>query len=119
MRSTRGTRRIVVGGTEYRWRARGDDGYIVIGVWPANNVGGFILASAGYHETEIDAKKGGIRVNCAPLVVTNRLVRRVIEHAVAVHRYDPNVNAADLGVGRIEDIVGWQDAVRAVRRRPD
>jgi len=39
MRSQKGSRRIVVRAVEYRWRATGNDGYISIGIWPANNTG--------------------------------------------------------------------------------
>src|SRR5262245_38567165 len=42
MRSDKGSRKIVVEDVEYRWRAKGDDGYIRIGIWPANKVGPYI-----------------------------------------------------------------------------
>ncbi len=51
MRSHKGSRRILVSGVEFRWRATGNDGYISIGIWPTNNIGPFIQGNLSYHET--------------------------------------------------------------------
>jgi hypothetical protein len=102
MRRVKGSRRIVVNGVEYRWRATGNDGYITVGVWPANNVGAFLCGTLRYHETAGDQ-----------IVVTNRIVRRVIEHAITQHGYDPAVKGKQLNLMNLEDVIAWDDAVRA------
>jgi hypothetical protein len=105
MRSIKGSHRIVVNGVEYRWRAKGDDGCIGIGIWPSNNIGPYIGCAIGYHETSAEGQ----------IVVTNRIIRRVIEFAIARHGYDPHTNNPMLGLVSLEDVIRWDDAVRACK----
>src|SRR4051794_30367341 len=102
MRSSKGSRRIEVGGVEYRWRARGDDGYVVIGIWPANDVGPYLKGNLRYHETA-----------GSQIVVTGRLVRRIIEHAITERRYAPTQPGEDLNLRVLDSVIDWADAVRA------
>jgi hypothetical protein len=46
-------------------------------------------------------------------VVTNRIIRRIIEHAVTNHAYDPLVKGAELNLKVLDRVVHWDDAVRA------
>jgi hypothetical protein len=46
-------------------------------------------------------------------VVTSKILRRVIEHAIAQHGYDPNVSRAELKLGQLDLAIQWRDAVRA------
>lgn len=113
MRSRKGSHRIVVHDAEYRWRATGNDGYISVGIWPSNNIGPFITGSFEYHSSYID-HGNGIRSSAGDqIVITNRLVRRIIEHAIANHGYDPNSKGAELNLGALEGMNRWDDAVRA------
>ncbi len=112
MRSQMGSRRIVVREVEYRWRASGDDGYISIGVWPANNTGPYIKCNLHYDETWIDNGNGSWSSAGNQIVITNRIIRRIIDHAAGVHGYDPQVRGKELNLRALDDVVTWGDAVR-------
>src|SRR4051794_30080484 len=99
MRSKRGSRRIEVGGVTYRWRARGDDGFIAIGIWPADAAGPHLQGNLRYHEAWLTAGD--------QIVVTARLVRRVIEHAIAVENYDPLVPGKEINLTSLDDVIQW------------
>ena len=115
MRSTKGSRRIVVQDVEYRWNAKGDDGFISVGIWPANNIGAYIHGGFKYHESWVDNGDGSHSSKGDQIVVTNRIIRRIIEHAVVEHEYDPNVNGKQLNLN-LEAVIHWEDAVRASKK---
>jgi hypothetical protein len=103
----------VVRDTEYRWRATGNDGYISIGIWPSNNVGAYIAGNLRYHEAWIE-QPGGVQASAGDqIVITNRIIRRIIEHAISQHGYDPNVKAAELNLKVLDHVIRLDDAVRA------
>ncbi len=112
MRSHKGSRKIVVSGVEYRWRATGDDGYISIGIWAANNIGPYIQGNLRYRETWIDNKDGSWTSAGNQIVVTNRIIRRIIEYASKSFGYDPQVRGKELNLKVLDDVVDWSDAVR-------
>jgi hypothetical protein len=112
MRSQKGSRKIMVGDIEYRWRARGDDGYISIGIWPANNTGPYIGGNLRYHESWID-HGNGIRSSAGnQIVVTNRIIRRIIEHVISAQGCNPQVQGKELNLTVLYDVVECDDAVR-------
>jgi hypothetical protein len=115
MRSSKGSRRIVVHNVEYRWRATGDDGYISIGIWPANNVGPFISGTFNYHETWVNNSDGSGSSKGDQIVVTNRLIRRIIIHAIGVYRYNPQAKGKELRLKPLDNVITWNDAIRASR----
>jgi hypothetical protein len=117
MRSLRGSRRLVIRNVEYRWRATGNDGYISIGVWPTNNIGPFIFSSLRYHETWIDNHDGSLSSAGDQIVITNRLVRRIIEHAIMEHNYKPETKGKALNLAVLDKVIKWDDAVRASSKR--
>ncbi len=114
MYSSKGSHRIMIQDVEYRWRAAGNDGWISIGIWPANNVGPSLHGSLGYHETGVEKGKS-VLSSASQIVVTNRIIRRIIEHAISEYRYNPAVNGEDLNLGVLEDVIRWDDAVRSER----
>src|SRR4051812_45492465 len=107
MRSSKGSRRIVVHEVEYRWRATGNDGYITVGIWPANNIGPFILGNLGYHETWIPRGDGSRSSAKDQIVITTRIVRRVIEHAIIEHAYDPFAKGPVLNLRSLDQVIKW------------
>lgn len=115
MRSQKGSRRIVVDEIEYRWWATGLDGYIGIGIRPSNNIGPYISGSLHYHETWIDHGDGSRSSAADQIVVTNRIIRRIIKYAKASFGYDPKERGKELNLRLLDDVVEWSDAVRAVR----
>lgn len=117
MRNHKGSRRIVANDIEYRWRATGSDGWINLSIWPANGVGPIVCGTLEYGETWVRHPDGSRSSAGDQIVVTNRIVRRVIEHAMAQHGYDPLTAGAGPDLGRLGQIVELGDAERARRRR--
>jgi hypothetical protein len=117
MRNTKGSHLITVAGTEYRWRAKGNDECISIGIWPANDVGPYIGGRLGYHNTWIDNGDGPSTSAGDQLVVTSKLVKRIIEHALSERGYHPRVKGKQLDLGALDDIIKWNDGVRASKPR--
>lgn len=113
MRRGKGSRRIVVNNVEYRWRATGNDGYITVAIWPTNRIGPFIYGNVGYHESWIDNRNGSWSSAGDQIVITNRIVRRIIEYAITNHGYDPNAKGTELNLKNLDDVIRWDDAVRA------
>lgn len=113
MRRGKGSRRIVVNDVEYRWRATGDDGYISISISPTNNIGPCIRGNLRYHETWIDRGNGMRQSAGDQIVITNRIIRRIIEHAITNHAYNPNAKGAELNLKPLDGVIHWDDAVRA------
>ena len=115
MRSSKGSHRIVVGEVEYRWRATGNDGYICIGIWPVNNIGPYLSGKIRYHEAWVDNGDGSWSSDGNQIVITGRIIRRVIEHAISRHQYDPNSKGGELDLRVLDEVIEWDDAVRARR----
>lgn len=113
MRRGKGSRRIVVRGAEYRWRATGDDGSIVVGIWPVNNIGPYIHGNFKYHETWVETGDGSWSSAKDQILITARIVRRMVEYAIAEHHYDPHVKGAELNLRILDDVIPWDDAIRA------
>ena len=105
MRSRKGSRRIVVEEVEYRWKATGNDGYILIGIWPTNKIGPFIVGNTRYHETWIKKDDGSLTSAGNQIIVTNRLIRRIIEYAVASCGYDPLTTGNELNLKVMDEII--------------
>jgi hypothetical protein len=113
MRSQKGSRKIVVRDVEYRWRASGNDGYISIGIWPTNNVGAYIQGNLRYYETWIDNGNGSHSSAGDQIVITNRIIKRIIEVAITEHQYDPLIKGRELNLKNLDHVIEWHDAVRA------
>jgi len=113
MRNSKGTHLITVRGVGYRWRATGNDNYISVSIWPVNNMGPLIGGFFGYHQSFVDNQDGSSSSAGNQIVVTSRLIRRIIEHAIVAHQYDPNRKGKQLDLRALEELVRWDDAVRA------
>lgn|SRR6266850_301070 len=113
MRSSKGSHLITVRGEQYRWRATGNDNYISVSIWPVNNIGAFIGGFFGYHQTMVDNHEGSYSSAGDQIVVTSRLVRRIIEHVITHHQYDPNRKGKQLSLRALEGLIKWDDAIRA------
>src|SRR5438477_4806381 len=113
MRSSKGSHLIMVRGAQYRWRATGNDGYISVSIWPVNNVGRFISGFFAYHQTWVHNRDGSYSSAGDQIVVTSRLIRRIVEHAITAYEYDPNKKGKQLNLRALEEVVKWDDAFRA------
>ncbi len=109
----KGARNITVNEVHYRWRATGNDGWISLIVWPDALPGDKLLCSFDYDQTEVPHAVGGGATPIHQLVVTNRLVRRVVLHALSTG-YRPDVKTKD-GRRNLGDAEVWIDGGDAVR----
>ena len=112
-RSTKNSKRIVIRDVEYRWRATGNDGFISVTIWPVSSIGPQIVCRFGYHETMVQVDPNRYVINGDQLIVTNRLVQRIIEYAIDREGYTPDQQGTQLTIQAIEDKIDWSDAVRA------
>lgn len=112
-RSSKNARHITVDDTDYRWRASGDNGYASITIWPADTIGPPISCTIPYDETWIPRGDGSFSSAGDQIVVTNRLIRRVVEFAVAKHGYDPTIKSRELNLHCVDSDIDLTDAIRA------
>jgi hypothetical protein len=110
-KSTKAARHISVFGVKYMWRAKGGDGWISVTVWPDGLAGPTMACTFDYEQTVIDVR--GCQTLRHQLVVTNRIVRRIIEYAVRERGYSPHTKSTQLNLGRLSGVVDTGDAVRS------
>ena len=108
--SSKTARNIVVNGTHYRWRATGNDGWITLVVWPHQHPGPKIACTFDYDQTEVP-RGNGVTSLIGQLVITNRLVRRILLHAIR-GGYDPRTKAPQWNLGRADKLIDIADAER-------
>ncbi len=106
--SKKGSRKIVIEDTEFRWRATGNDGWISVVIWPVDNEASRIVGSVGYHHDWVKVSED-MSASSSQLVVTNRIIKEVIAHIGVQRILD---NHGQLNIGAIEDIYKVKDAVR-------
>jgi hypothetical protein len=46
------------------------------------------------------------------MIITNRVIRRIIQHAPAARGYDPLVRGKEVNLRAFDDVVKCEDAVR-------
>lgn len=115
-RSNKGLKRIVVRDIEYRWSVKGDDGYISVCISPADGSGPSILSYFGYHESWTRCGDGSRRSNGDQIIITNRIVRRLIDYCLDERDYSPLKPGSNIRLTKPERCIVWSDAVR---RSPD
>ena len=108
----KGSRAIVVSNVKYRWRAIGADGGIRLVVWPDSLPGPSISCSFDYDQrcTQI----GDVATLLTQqVVITSRIVRRVIEHAVNELDYDAKHEGKALVLRRASEVSDMADELRS------
>lgn len=113
-RSNKGSNRIVVLDVVYRWRARRseDYGWIELLVWPAELSGSMIHGRFPVGETFVPSGPDRLQSLGDHIVLTNRIVERVIRWATSNSGYDPTVRAKDLMLRHIHMDIDYSDADR-------
>ena len=99
--SKKGSRKIVVDNSEFRWRATGNDGWISLVVWPVENENSRLVGSVEYHST-LRNNGDGSYTSLDQVVITNKVVREIILH-YGVEKIISNTGQIDMG--SIEDII--------------
>ena len=82
-------------------------------IWLTNGTGPTIRGNFQYHETWLPRGEGHRSSAGDQIVITNRIVRRVMEFAVSRHGYDPLEKGRALNLRRLDHDVDISDAVRA------
>jgi hypothetical protein len=111
-KSKKGARNIVVNDVKYRWRAIGNDGWISLVVWPDDLPGATISCSLGYHQTATPIGNG-VTALTEQIVITNRIVRQVIEYAVREFDYDPHTKRKQINLRHVDKAIDLSGAVRS------
>lgn len=107
-----GARNIVVNEVKYRWRATGNDNFISLVVWPEALPGPTIVCVFDYDQTLVPRTDGGSSLT-RQVVLTNRIVRRVIEHALQRFAYDAQRKGEQLDLGHMSTVLDLSDARRS------
>ncbi len=113
MKSNKKARNITINDELYKWRAAGNDNNISITIWPSNNIGATIFSSLWYYETSVCNNDGTYSGLNNQIVVTNKIVKRIIEYAIAQCNYQPDIKQNDLNLGSMDDKIELVDALRA------
>jgi hypothetical protein len=111
-KSKKGARNIVVHDVRYRWRAMGRDAGISLKIWPDTLPGPVIASGLGYHQKPIPLGNGAYALT-QQIIITNRLVRQVIELAVEKYAYDPSTPGTQLNLWGIDPEIDLSIALRA------
>lgn len=111
-KSKKNARNIVVADVKYRWRATGNDGWISLVVWPDDLPGPMIASSFDYDQTETPLGNGRTALS-RQIVITNRLVRQVIEYALRKFHYDPHTKGKQLNLRRVDKAIDLSRALRS------
>lgn len=112
-RSKKQNRHITVNDVAYSWRAKGNDGFIGLTVWPFELEGPVICATFGYHERSVLDDGGVNRAEEGHMIITNRLVRRVILHAIERFAYNPARKGKLVQIQHVDREINIDDAIRA------
>lgn len=107
-RRTVGARRITFRNVTFRWRATGNDGWISLTIWPTE--GRAITCNFGYHQ-KATPRADGVALLSGQLVITNRIVRRVLVYAIEQHGYEPS-GVGQLNLRNIDAMIDLSDAER-------
>lgn len=113
-RAKKAARNICVDHVAYRWRASGNDDWIDLVIWPADQRGAAIEARLGYGEvfSAQPGSSGAYDRIVRQVIVTNRIVRRVIELARHSQAYDPTSSGPPLTLGAVDHAIDLSDAIR-------
>ena len=107
--NSRGSRKIIVDGVEFRWRATGTDFGISVCVWPRQKDSSRVHGHFDYQHACVPSPGGGFSLQ-HQLVVTNRLVRRVVLHFGVQTLL---AGRTPIQAGSLDALVETQDALRS------
>jgi hypothetical protein len=105
----KGSRKIVVDGHIFRWRATGDDGCISLVIWSVENQDSRLIGWMGYHSYMMPIGVGVYQLT-NQIIITNRVVRTVILRYGADNLIK---NTGRVNIGSIESLFDIQNAIRA------
>lgn len=115
MKASKGSRKIVFNNIEFRWRASGNDGYITVTIWPLEQPGPTIRGTLKYDErfTKGDTYFGCWISDKKQIVVTNRLIRRILIYVCEHNQHSYQERNSEINLGELEKIIDCSDAIRA------
>ena len=108
--SKKGSRKIVVNCIEFRWKVTGNDGWITVVIWPVERDTVKITGKFGYHDEYINVlDERGTYVKTKGLIITNRVIRQVIEHVGIENVLNFK---GQISLGNLEEIYDINNALR-------
>jgi len=105
----KGSRKIVVDESEFRWRATGNDGWISVVIWPVENENSRYVGSVGYYSKMEQVGNGWHRA-VEQILITNRVIRAAILHYGVTEII---ANDGQVNIGPLEEIIDINLAKRA------
>jgi len=112
-RPNKQTRHITVNDVAYSWRASGNDGYISLTIWPNTSDGPAIATNFSYHENLVRRADSCSSFPTRQIVITNRIVRRVILLAISQFEYNSSIKGQLVHIPRVDQLIDIGDAIRA------
>lgn len=112
-KSKKAARNISVNNIAYHWRATGDDGYINFTIWPQDLPGTTIHGNFSYHDTYNSHGDGSSKSQGDQIVITNRLIRKIILYCLEKEGYDPSQKQKQLNLKNCDQKIDWSEAIRA------
>ncbi len=112
-RSRKGSRGIKVDGVAYRWRATGSDMTVELAIWPDSGSGRSVHTRFSYGETVSPKGPGRWVSNGDQIVITTRIVERVIRYAISKHGYATTLDGPALELPFIEFEIDMDGVIRA------
>ncbi|WNO09528.1 hypothetical protein [Teredinibacter sp. KSP-S5-2] len=109
----KGSRKIVVDDSEFRWRATGNDGWISVVIWPVENENSRYVGSVGYH-SKLEQIGDGWHRAVEQILITNRVIQAVISHYGVKRIIENN---GQVNIGPLEEIIDINLAKRVDLRR--
>ncbi len=112
-RARKGARHITVDDVTYCWRASSLDDFISIASWPED--AGRPTLTARLHDGRVEGENppGRNHQSARTLVMTNRIVRRLLKLAGSAHGHDPSVNGSSVHPDHVEMMIDVADAIVA------
>ena len=107
----KGSRKIIVENTEFRWSTTGNDGWITVVIWPVDKDAVKIVGSFSYHDeymNEPDERGACLRTK-GQIIITNRVIRQIIIQV----GLDKILNCkGQISLGHLENIYDINNALR-------
>ncbi|WP_163831152.1 hypothetical protein [Spartinivicinus ruber] len=108
--NAKGSRKIVVDGHEFRWRAKQRSGFINLTIWPSAN-DNLRLTGRTHYTYDFNDECSGKYICTYQAVITSRVVKAIIEHfgINELHQQKGQIN-----LGAIENYFDMSQAVRSL-----
>lgn len=109
--SKKGSKKIIVENTEFRWSVTGNDGWISIVIWPVDKDSVKLVGSFQYHDEYINVpdERGAYLKTKGQIIITNRVIRQIIIQVGLDKIFN---SKGQINLGHLENFYNIKDALR-------